>query len=173
MSKDELVKLMKGLEFVDDNNLLGEISNEEFKKKALEIVTHRDEKAKAQGHDWHWYGSDGFIATYEKKYSYKGLKFSLFVLRYFHVKRDDLGEVEKVLCKELDGHGCNELGKHATIEYEPKDETIIKIAEGLKPQFYSEFLWLDSLHANMEKWTLRQQIEWILGEVVWQLKTIQ
>jgi hypothetical protein len=164
----DVKRLMKPLKFIDTNHLEGEITDEEFVKKALNKVKRRDRLAKKEGYDWSRYGNDGFVVSYKRRYIYKGLRFYLMVLRYFVVERDDFGQVKGLA--DRTGH-LNRIGKHATIDRYGTTEEVLEIVESLKNST-EKILYLDSLHGFQEDWNLYEQIEWILGEVVSQIKTI-
>uniref|UniRef100_A0A6M3XXJ5 Uncharacterized protein n=1 Tax=viral metagenome TaxID=1070528 RepID=A0A6M3XXJ5_9ZZZZ len=132
--------------WLDDNTIVGELSNDDFIKQVMESMSERVEKEGKEGN----YGNDGLLTVYQENKQHAGVSYKLIVLRYFAVTRLPRGHFQLQL-----GRGMNKVGKHVVVEHDwPSLSYELKELLGL-----SEFLYHDSLHSGQEDWTLRQQWE--------------
>jgi len=86
---------------------------------------------------------DGFIETWRRKFTYKGIAFELAILRYY-----DLDNGFRPL-----GHRISD--RHVVVEYPKETEPLVKKLEMLGIE---EFLWHDTLHSCNDKQTLPEQL---------------
>jgi len=135
--------------WLDDNNIVGELSNDEFIKQVMESMRKRVQKEEEEGHPGN-YGNDGMVTVYQETKQHAGVSYKLIALRYFAITRMPGGHFEL-----QPGRGMNKVGKHVVVEYDGASPSYeLKELLGL-----SEFLYHDSLHSGQEDWTLRQQWE--------------
>ena len=129
------------MEWVDENHIKGEMSDEEFMEKVEEIAKTRDTHKHR----------DGMVNVYEEYFEYKNVPYVIKILRYYQIGVP-LSEIQ----------GMNDLAKYAVLEYPPEMKDV---AEFLDSSLISEltgvyeFLWRDTLHAGQEHWTLKRMVE--------------
>ena len=137
------MKATDDFEWKGENQLVSELSDEEFKKIGDDQTKDRDTKTQ---------GRDGLVTVWEKKFTHRGLKFVVKVNRYF-VMNVPLFEMK----------GMNKLGKWAVLEYDEKDEKTKKIVELVsdmeKELSRYDFLYADTLHHWNEGQSLKQMVE--------------
>ena len=135
--------------WLDDNNIVGELSDDEFIKQVMEGMRRRAQKEEEEDNPGN-YGNDGLITAYQETKQHAGVSYKLIALRYFAVTRLPRGHFEL-----RSGRGMNKVGKHVVAEHDGVDPPYeLKELLGL-----SEFLFHDSLHSGQEDWSLRQQWE--------------
>lgn len=129
------------MEWIDDNHIKGEMSDEEFMEKVDEIAKTRDIRR---------YGRDGNIVVYEERFEYKGIPYIIKILRYFQIG---------VRLHEM--RGLNKIGKFAVLEYSEEIAELAKFLNELPSEFTGiyDWLWRDTLHFGQEDWTLKQMVE--------------
>jgi len=135
--------------WLDNNHIVGEMTDEEFIAAVNQVMTARVEKERKEGRPGN-YGNDGYIRVYEETHKHNGITYELAVLRYFAVNRLPNG------CFELrNNHKPNALGKHVVVEGKDGNQPLsydLREFLGL-----DEFLYHDTLHSGMEYWTLKEQ----------------
>jgi len=89
---------------------------------------------------------DGFIETWRRKFTHKGIAFELAILRYY-----DLDTGFRPITK-------NRISdRHVVVEYPKETEPLVNFIKSLDE--YSEFLWHDTLHSWNDGQTLPEQLE--------------
>jgi len=128
--------------WVDDNHIVGEMSDAEFMSKIREEAVRRNNDTKK-------YGRDGHFVVYSEEASYKGIPYIVKVCRYFQIGVP-LNEIK----------GMNHLGKWVWLECVPESEPIRNLMSSLPyPVGDSEWLWQDTLHIHNRGQTLRQMVD--------------
>ena len=89
-------------------------------------------------------GRDGFIETWRKSFTYKGIKFELAILRYF-----TLDEGFKPM-------GNRKSDRHVVVEYPKATEPLVKFVNSLG---WDDFLWHDTLHSWNDNQTIEEQLD--------------
>ena len=87
---------------------------------------------------------DGFIETWRRKFTHKGIVFELAILRYY-----DLDTGFRPLGNRISD-------RHVVVEYPKETEPLVKKLESLGIE---EFLWHDTLHSWNDKQTLPEQLK--------------
>ena len=127
-------------------------SEKEIREKLEEIRKKREGK-------WEYYGKDGFIEIWRKKFEYRGVPYEIAAMKYFSFNKEDPLKA-----------GLNKIGIHLVLEYCKGWEEVHKLAENLGNV---SWLWEDSLHAGQEDWTLEQMEEFLhitaIGDIDWLL----
>jgi len=128
------------MEWIDDNHVKGEMTDEDFARKVEKEAKIRDIRK---------HGRDGIFKVYEERYTYKGVPYFIKILRYYQLGVP-LNEIR----------GMNNLGKWAVLEHpsELKEfATFLSQIEQLTGLY--EFLYADTLHSGQENWTLKQMVK--------------
>ena len=125
------------MEWIDDNHVKGEMSDDDFKKQVDEVAKTRDMKR---------YGRDGQVQIFEEKFEYRGIPYFIRIARYYQIGVP-LAEI----------NGMNHLGKWALLEYDQSVKDKVEVINRLRD--YSSFLWEDSLHDWNRDQTLKQMVE--------------
>ncbi len=130
-----------------------EMSDAEFSKKLDEINAKRD---------FEKYGCDGNMCVWEKSYTYRGIEYSIALIRYY-VLGVPLSEIK----------GMNQYNRWFVLEHPNTIEDIVKIHNKINDDD-NEFLYKDTLHSCNDNETLsemfykmadaaKEDIDYLLG----------
>jgi hypothetical protein len=129
------------MEFIDENNVKGEMSDTDFKKE----IEKEAEKRKDDMHRW---GRDGNKEVFCERREYKGIPYLIKIIRYFQIGVP-LDQIK----------GMNSLGKWAVLEYPEEVKPIADLLSTIEQTTgLYEFLYGDTLHSGQENWTLKQMV---------------
>jgi hypothetical protein len=128
--------------WVDDNHIVGEMSDVKFQSKI-------NEEAMRRKNDIRKYGRDGYFYVYTELGLYKGVPYAVKICRYFQIGVP-LNETR----------GMNRLGRWAVLESVPETKPLSDLVSTLPyPIGNSEWMWRDTLHTHNDKQTLRQMVD--------------
>jgi len=131
------------MEWIDIDHIKGELSDQEFMNRINILQKDRDQKR---------YGRDGAYEVYSENFNYRGIVYTIKILRYYV-----LDEHNKVI---LNKGRINGINKWAVLEYSEESEELVKLVQSLPyPVGNREFLWGDTLHFGQEHWSLYLMVE--------------
>jgi len=119
---------------IDWKKVVREIPEEE----QLKILEERRRKWKPDE------SLDGFIETWRKTFTYKGIKFQLAILRYY-----DLDDGFRPMLRRISD-------RHVVVEYPKSTQSL---ANFLRSLGWNNFLWYDTLHSWNDTQTLEEQLD--------------
>jgi hypothetical protein len=130
-------------EWLDDDHIIGEMSEEEFNNKLSEQNEKRKENPKE---------TRGVMEiVWQKIFDYKGIKYLIKVVRYG-------------VCDDPSHRGMNDLGKWVLVEYPEETKDLVNFVDGFEGLGFYEFLYKDTLHAGQEHWSLKRMYEYAQQE---------
>ncbi len=128
------------MKFIGENQVKGEMSDEEFLTKVNEIAKTRDVKK---------YGRDGNLVVYEELYHYKKIPYWIRIVRYYQIGIP-LNQTK----------GMNWLTKWAVLERPEELKDLANFLEDVQEiTGVYEWMWRDTLHVGQEDWTLKQMVD--------------
>jgi len=142
------MRTMSWLAYLDGNQFGGEcvkqLSLEDLKKELERVKRFREGK-------WREYGRDGVIEVWRRRYVYRGVPYEIAMLKYFSFNEPE----------PLNAIGFNNIGAYCVLEY-VRDGVWNEVARLLRELELSErWLWEDTIHPDMENWTIPQMVEWL------------
>ena len=133
---------MSKMVWIDETHVKGEMSDTEFKANV-------DAEAERRKSDIKHYGKDGYFYVYDEVTTYKGIPYSVKIVRYF---------ITGIPLKEI--HGMNHIGKWAVLTCVPETEKLCDLIRMLPhPIISGEWMWKDTLHTHNDKQTLKQMVD--------------
>ena len=100
--------------------------------------------------DFSKYGRGGFIELNRETHEYKGVKYDIAVLQYYHLKPTEIVNMGSTFERP-------DKGQHVVVEYPKESKELIEAVK--KVDEYSEFLYHDTLHTEYNHMTTVEQIE--------------